>query len=634
MLGINYAESQSKGTVVSTDQVSNPSVTGCFVKSTSDNPTVDHSSQSTSLETNARFVYASSNRLPFPDFTTDSRKAKRKNSALFESENAQTGSILSEHRQHSKNYKQEVFVRYTEKEKLQRKYECKLCKKRFVRPSSLTSHGYTHTGERPFACDHPGCTKRFSVLSNLRRHAVVHTRRRKSSAREKGSKRSSLLQPFGVIATNAPGPMEQSFADNNRVHEFSSAHGSRTLPYYPMSSSFFAGGRQGVIQGIHDIRGIRSTDPLDAADASRLLPSQPANLCQPSSAGSFGSIASSSASFASSLQNTASNALFMYKLPTPVSNSSCNSSPGSKWTPPQLPICLDASRTINDMSNIGSISAASVAPDCSAASLLPAPCTSFPLNATLPGLPNNIATEPQISGYQQGSSCDGSISGSFSDISNSSAVGVTCWPISSSAADSAALNSGSSGSSSLCSSFNDTAIINATLSDILGSAQIASRPAVMTGNSVTTKAMNSAIELLGESRNNRMSSSVSPLPPFSGCSEQGVVQKLSLQQGISSALNSNVIPPLLPLPSVQSCLGQIGGMATAAPVVGSSGGVDGFSINSWLDDMGKSAADGSVGTSTCTSTSTGISSAIHRESSEMGDSVWQLLQACNSSNTN
>ncbi|KAJ1888353.1 hypothetical protein LPJ66_008625, partial [Kickxella alabastrina] len=73
-------------------------------------------------------------------------------------------------------------IRYTEKEKQQRKYECEYCKKRFSRPSSLMSHGYTHTGERPFACDHPGCTKRFSVLSNLRRHNIVHTRKRTNSA--------------------------------------------------------------------------------------------------------------------------------------------------------------------------------------------------------------------------------------------------------------------------------------------------------------------------------------------------------------------------------------------------------------------------------------------------------------------
>ncbi|KAJ1725899.1 hypothetical protein LPJ61_005567, partial [Coemansia biformis] len=53
-------------------------------------------------------------------------------------------------------------IQYTEKEKRERKYECEYCKKRFLRPSSLTSHVYTHTGERPFACAYPGCSRRFS----------------------------------------------------------------------------------------------------------------------------------------------------------------------------------------------------------------------------------------------------------------------------------------------------------------------------------------------------------------------------------------------------------------------------------------------------------------------------------------
>ncbi|KAJ1911763.1 hypothetical protein H4219_005837 [Mycoemilia scoparia] len=60
------------------------------------------------------------------------------------------------------------------KDHRKRKYRCPYCPKRFSRPSSLTTHTYTHTGERPFACKFPNCTKRFSVISNLRRHYKVH----------------------------------------------------------------------------------------------------------------------------------------------------------------------------------------------------------------------------------------------------------------------------------------------------------------------------------------------------------------------------------------------------------------------------------------------------------------------------
>ncbi|KAK9453355.1 hypothetical protein V1511DRAFT_462834 [Dipodascopsis uninucleata] len=56
----------------------------------------------------------------------------------------------------------------------QKKHKCPICHKRFTRPSSLQTHIYSHTGEKPYYCDHKGCGRQFSVVSNLRRHKKIH----------------------------------------------------------------------------------------------------------------------------------------------------------------------------------------------------------------------------------------------------------------------------------------------------------------------------------------------------------------------------------------------------------------------------------------------------------------------------
>ncbi|KAK9479487.1 hypothetical protein V1514DRAFT_264709, partial [Lipomyces japonicus] len=57
----------------------------------------------------------------------------------------------------------------------QKKHKCPVCHKRFTRPSSLQTHMYSHTGEKPFICDFNGCGRHFSVVSNLRRHKKIHS---------------------------------------------------------------------------------------------------------------------------------------------------------------------------------------------------------------------------------------------------------------------------------------------------------------------------------------------------------------------------------------------------------------------------------------------------------------------------
>ncbi|KAI1114389.1 hypothetical protein F5Y14DRAFT_176223 [Nemania sp. NC0429] len=64
----------------------------------------------------------------------------------------------------------------------QKKHKCKVCDKRFTRPSSLQTHMYSHTGEKPFCCEVEGCGRHFSVVSNLRRHRKVHKNDTKSEA--------------------------------------------------------------------------------------------------------------------------------------------------------------------------------------------------------------------------------------------------------------------------------------------------------------------------------------------------------------------------------------------------------------------------------------------------------------------
>jgi uncharacterized Zn-finger protein len=72
-----------------------------------------------------------------------------------------------------------------------KRYRCNICGKGFSRPSSLTTHTYSHTGEKPFKCTVEGCGRQFSVVSNLRRHGKVHANQNNASSSASSSSSSS-----------------------------------------------------------------------------------------------------------------------------------------------------------------------------------------------------------------------------------------------------------------------------------------------------------------------------------------------------------------------------------------------------------------------------------------------------------
>ncbi|KAI9251178.1 hypothetical protein BY458DRAFT_444416 [Sporodiniella umbellata] len=77
----------------------------------------------------------------------------------------------------------------------QHKHVCdyQQCQWSFKRFEHLKRHMLVHTGERPFACEHPGCTKTFGRSDNLRAHYRTHYNKK-----QRKPKRQHILatEPF------------------------------------------------------------------------------------------------------------------------------------------------------------------------------------------------------------------------------------------------------------------------------------------------------------------------------------------------------------------------------------------------------------------------------------------------------
>ncbi|KAL2916391.1 hypothetical protein HK105_204147 [Polyrhizophydium stewartii] len=124
------------------------------------------------------------------------------------------------------------------KSKDARRYQCQFCNKRFTRPSSLSTHIFTHTGERPFQCQNPMCGRSFSVLSNLRRHTRVCSRnlQRRNSVEERPQ---SMTSQIFTMLKNSLSSIPGSSSGSSAAASAPSGHGSVTYPVVvgPMPAS-------------------------------------------------------------------------------------------------------------------------------------------------------------------------------------------------------------------------------------------------------------------------------------------------------------------------------------------------------------------------------------------------------------
>eukprot|EP00179_Madagascaria_erythrocladioides_P006809 CAMPEP_0198323442 /NCGR_PEP_ID=MMETSP1450-20131203/11679_1 /TAXON_ID=753684 ORGANISM="Madagascaria erythrocladiodes, Strain CCMP3234" /NCGR_SAMPLE_ID=MMETSP1450 /ASSEMBLY_ACC=CAM_ASM_001115 /LENGTH=232 /DNA_ID=CAMNT_0044027145 /DNA_START=268 /DNA_END=966 /DNA_ORIENTATION=+ len=73
-----------------------------------------------------------------------------------------------------------AYVKQLKSKKVEKRYTCHVCHKTFSKSYNRSAHMRLHTQEKPFVCDHRGCTKAFTWKSSLKSHRASHSRETES----------------------------------------------------------------------------------------------------------------------------------------------------------------------------------------------------------------------------------------------------------------------------------------------------------------------------------------------------------------------------------------------------------------------------------------------------------------------